>query len=610
MARDCGLFLLGENMAEDLKTSVQNFNTDAQTAEEVVNGNESGKVVARLGREYPTLPAAIEKIMKAGGYFDSYATLADANAKVAEIPLNRLVRVLSATEGGDYYKASADATSLTKSPWEPLTLAKGYTDLSTETLKKNFIIEGSDKGIFFLTLDRVPLFYVLNDGSFYLCGNGTDLREHVRNIPNSNSNPLLYEFEDSAKKLIGYVDQNLELFFVNNSLSIQAQIRKAQSGVNLNIALNAMLESEGRTVIAKKTMGVLSQKEIKTLATIEPFGGSSGKVQRIAAALKLANNKLLYMWGGGVGSPYNGDGEGVKLYKRIITYDNAGRVLDKGTKSLFRSTSLEAGIAKHPMLGRTKTGRIVLIWDERNTAYSTTNAYSTMIAFSDDEGVTFTEPVQIPNNPEFTFQIVGSTGTIVTMPNGRLVCPMYYTQPYQTMGMMYSDDNGATWQYGSVLNISGGVLQEPSISLDADNNIMVSSRHTLTNRRKHISKSTDGGQTLTDEGFNEYLVAPQCASSILYDAENALMLHSSPTGTYRDNFKIQISADNGATWKVAYMPFKSSFYIGYTQLIKLSTDLYAVALEGMNDSAVVNSAENVGIFIFNLKEVLSNVYSD
>lgn len=123
---------MGENMAEDIKTSVENFNTDAQTAEEVVNGNESGEVIARLGRKYPTLPAAIEEIMKAGGYFDSYATLADANAKVAEIPLNRLVRVLSATEGGDYYKASADATSLTKSAYDPTALAKTYTDNKVE----------------------------------------------------------------------------------------------------------------------------------------------------------------------------------------------------------------------------------------------------------------------------------------------------------------------------------------------------------------------------------------------------------------------------------------------------------------------------------------------
>ncbi|MEQ1305106.1 hypothetical protein ABLB95_15430 (plasmid) [Acinetobacter radioresistens] len=124
-------------MAEDLKTSVENFNTDAQTAEEVVNGNESGEVTARLGRKYPTLPAAIEKIMKAGGYFDSYATLAEANAKVAEIPLNRLVRVLSATDGGDYYKASADATSLTKSAFDPVEQAKADATTKANAAEAN-----------------------------------------------------------------------------------------------------------------------------------------------------------------------------------------------------------------------------------------------------------------------------------------------------------------------------------------------------------------------------------------------------------------------------------------------------------------------------------------
>lgn len=143
---------MGENMAEDLKTSVENFNTDAQTAEEVVNGNESGEVTARLGRKYPTLPAAIEKIMKAGGYFDSYATLAEANAKVAEIPLNRLVRVLSATDGGDYYKASADVTSLTKSAYDPAFLIYDRIGLSfnpktfVEYLPTNFaVVDGKAK---------------------------------------------------------------------------------------------------------------------------------------------------------------------------------------------------------------------------------------------------------------------------------------------------------------------------------------------------------------------------------------------------------------------------------------------------------------------------------
>lgn len=140
-------------MAEDIKTSVENFNTDAQTAEEVVNGNESGKVVARLGREYPTLPAAIEEIMKAGGYFDSYATLAEANAKVAEIPLNRLVRVLNATEGGDYYKASADATSLTKSAYDPVIKSNQYTDEKALIAEKNAVQAANSKISQFFIVD-------------------------------------------------------------------------------------------------------------------------------------------------------------------------------------------------------------------------------------------------------------------------------------------------------------------------------------------------------------------------------------------------------------------------------------------------------------------------
>lgn len=144
---------MGENMAEDIKTSVENFNTDAQTAEEVVNGNESGKVVARLGREYPTLPAAIEEIMKAGGYFDSYATLAEANAKVAEIPLNRLVRVLNATDGGDYYKASADATSLTKSSYDPVIKSNQYTDEKALIAEKNAVQAANSKISQFFIVD-------------------------------------------------------------------------------------------------------------------------------------------------------------------------------------------------------------------------------------------------------------------------------------------------------------------------------------------------------------------------------------------------------------------------------------------------------------------------
>lgn len=65
----------------------------------------------------------------ANGYYKSYVTLSAANADIANIPLGVSVKVLSAENGGEYYKASAGATSLTKSPYDPLTQAKAYTDI-------------------------------------------------------------------------------------------------------------------------------------------------------------------------------------------------------------------------------------------------------------------------------------------------------------------------------------------------------------------------------------------------------------------------------------------------------------------------------------------------
>lgn len=58
------------------------------------------------------------------GALKTYPTLAEANADIANIALNTKVSVLSVENGGDYYKATAGATTLTKSSYDPLTQAK------------------------------------------------------------------------------------------------------------------------------------------------------------------------------------------------------------------------------------------------------------------------------------------------------------------------------------------------------------------------------------------------------------------------------------------------------------------------------------------------------
>ena len=61
-----------------------------------------------------------------------YATLALANADINNIALNKNVFISEAVNGGYWYKATAEATSLTKSPYDPLFQGKNYTDQKTK----------------------------------------------------------------------------------------------------------------------------------------------------------------------------------------------------------------------------------------------------------------------------------------------------------------------------------------------------------------------------------------------------------------------------------------------------------------------------------------------
>ncbi|WP_151838733.1 DUF2817 domain-containing protein [Acinetobacter radioresistens] len=140
---------------------------DAETLEQAVNGPAGELIKSRLGREFYTLASipqintmTREEISTAldpkvdKTYFDTtlssfqngaiktYPTLTAANADIANIALNTKVSVLSATDGGDYYKASADATSLTKSAYDPLTHSQKYTNsILAEGYIKNYTTE-------------------------------------------------------------------------------------------------------------------------------------------------------------------------------------------------------------------------------------------------------------------------------------------------------------------------------------------------------------------------------------------------------------------------------------------------------------------------------------
>lgn len=105
-----------------------NADKDVQVIEDFIKKPKDETVITRFGDEIMTLKGLEEEVKKSGGYFKRYATLAAANADIANIPVDAVVKVTSETDGGDYERASAEATSLTKSAYDPLTQAKNHSD--------------------------------------------------------------------------------------------------------------------------------------------------------------------------------------------------------------------------------------------------------------------------------------------------------------------------------------------------------------------------------------------------------------------------------------------------------------------------------------------------
>ena len=88
-----------------------------------------------LSEQTNTVNTALSNLSTVASKF--YPTLAEANADIANITVNQVVNIGEVANGGLWHKATAEETSLTRSPYDPLTQAKAYT-LEITRLPENF----------------------------------------------------------------------------------------------------------------------------------------------------------------------------------------------------------------------------------------------------------------------------------------------------------------------------------------------------------------------------------------------------------------------------------------------------------------------------------------
>ena len=121
-------------LAQDYAIEAEAYNLDAQQAAITATAVESN-VYTALTEQQTEVLNALSNLSTAANKF--YPTLADANADIANIQVGQPVTIGEAENGGLWYKATAEAISLTKSPYDPVEQAKADATTKANAAEAN-----------------------------------------------------------------------------------------------------------------------------------------------------------------------------------------------------------------------------------------------------------------------------------------------------------------------------------------------------------------------------------------------------------------------------------------------------------------------------------------
>jgi len=193
---------------------------------------------------------------------------------------------------------------------------------------------------------------------------------------------------------------------------------------------------------------------------------------------------------------------------------------------------------------------------------------------SDDDGRTFTEPVDITGTfdkfrDEYDWKVLATgPGHGIQLKNGRLLVPVWlstgtggHAHRPSCVSVIYSDDNGRTWQRGQIV-VAHPRPVNPSETVAvqlADGRVMFNIRHESEPHWRGVSTSPDGATAWNRMIYDRQLPEPICMGSIIRLAEkpahdrNRILFANphNPDGRERKNVTVKLSYDEGKTWPIA-----------------------------------------------------------
>ncbi|MFN7920225.1 MAG: sialidase family protein [Bryobacteraceae bacterium] len=203
---------------------------------------------------------------------------------------------------------------------------------------------------------------------------------------------------------------------------------------------------------------------------------------------------------------------------------------------------------------------------------------------SDDDGVTFSAPVEITKTfeafrPDYPWKVLatGPAHGIMTS-RGRMIVPVWlstgtggHAHRPSVASLIYSDDRGKTWKRGDIAfpDTPEQVIPNETIVAElADGRVMLNARSESKAHRRLVSTSPNGATHWSKPEFHQELLEPICMASMVRlstvksHGKNRLLFANphnldradgkAEAGKSRDrrNVSVKMSYDEGLTWPV------------------------------------------------------------
>ncbi|MHC4424930.1 MAG: sialidase family protein [Planctomycetota bacterium] len=193
---------------------------------------------------------------------------------------------------------------------------------------------------------------------------------------------------------------------------------------------------------------------------------------------------------------------------------------------------------------------------------------------SDDDGRTFTEPVDITETfdkfrDEYDWKVLATgPGHGIQLKSGRLLVPVWlstgtggHAHRPSCVSVIYSDDNGKSWRRGRIVVAHPNPVN-PSETVAVqlhDGRVMLNIRHESKPRLRGVCIGPDGVTNWSEMIFHEQLPEPVCMGSIIRFTEQPAhkknrILFANPHNAdsrQRRNVTVKLTYDEGKTWPIA-----------------------------------------------------------